>query len=61
MSKAWNASASAFSRCAAPSARAIVEATLPPTPPAAIVCISINSGNARLTPARASAPSQPTK
>ena len=47
-------------RCA-PMARAMAEEIPPPIAPADIICISINAGNTRATPACASVPSFPTQ
>src|SRR5262245_65240477 len=61
MTIAWPTSRLASAARPAPSARATAEATPPPMPPADIVCMSMTSGKVTETPAKASAPSQPTK
>ena len=53
---AWKSSASASARRPAPIARAIAEATPPPTPPFDIICISMRTGKTNATPASASVP-----
>ena len=54
-------SALASSRRPPPSAREIADAMPLPIPPPDMVCITISTGNTRLTAASASTPSQPTK
>src|SRR5438552_11727170 len=54
---AWRTSASASARRPPPSARAIADEIPPPIAPADIICISISTGNTRVTPASASVPS----
>jgi len=58
---AFSASASASATLPAPIARAIDDATPPPMPPFDIICISMNIGNTKLIPARASVPRKLTK
>src|SRR5712691_1637865 len=61
MASACTTSASASARRPAPSARAIAAEIPPPMAPADIICINMNAGKTRATPASASVPSLPTK